>query len=361
MMKDDSWKLPLLLQAPMAGVSTPEMAAAVTRAGGLGGLAIGHLDPQRADQELRKTSTLCNGAPLNVNLFCHAPPTGHPERETKWLEALSPSFSRLESQAPQRLETPYRTFREDPEMLAVLLKAPPAVVSFHFGLPTQETIRHLKQAGCFLMASVTDLEEGRAVECAGLDAVIAQGFEAGGHRSCFDPSRYDDASPTLVLVRRLVAALRLPVVAAGGLMDGASLAAALASGASAGQFGTAYVVCPESSAEPAHKRAILEGAAETAMTRAISGRPARCLRNDFTDLELPDAVPDYPRAYSVGKALHAAAKLCDESGYGAQWAGQGASLARSLPAEELTRLLLEELREADSTSRKKIENWLGSS
>ncbi len=345
----------------MAGVSTPEMAAAVSRAGGLGALAIGHLDSERAEQEMLKTRDLCGEAPLNVNLFCHAPPVTQPERESQWLEAFSSHFARFNSETPKQLGTPYRSFLDDPEMLSVLLKAPPAVVSFHFGLPAAETIRHLKQAGCFLMASVTDLEEGRAVEHAGLDAVIAQGFEAGGHRSCFDPSRYDDASPTLVLVRRLVTALRLPVVAAGGLMDGASLAAALASGASAGQFGTAYVVCPESSAEPAHKRAILEGAAETAMTRVISGRPARCLRNAFTDLELPDAVPDYPRAYSVGKALHAAAKLRNEYGFGAQWAGQGVSLARSMPAEELTRLLFDELHEAGAKSHKKIESRLRSS
>lgn len=353
MMKD--WKLPVLLQAPMAGVSTPEMAAAVTRAGGLGGLAIGHLDPSRAEQEIRQASALCGGAPLNVNLFCHAPPTVHPERESKWLEALSPSFSRLESQAPQQLETPYRTFREDPEMLAVLLKTPPAVVSFHFGLPTQETISHLKQAGCYLMASVTSLEEGRTVERAGLDAVIAQGFEAGGHRSSFDPHLYDDALSTFVLVRRLVTSLRLPVVAAGGLMDGTALAAALESGASAGQFGTAYIACPESSAEPAHKRAVLEGAGETVTTRLISGRPARCLRNDFTRLALAEEVPDYPRAYSVGKALHAAAKVRDEYGFGAQWAGQGVSLSRSLSAEDLTRLILKELREADVRCRDKVK------
>ncbi len=186
------WRFPLLLQAPMAGVSTPQMAAAVSRAGGLGGVAVGHLDPERAREVIGQTRELCAEAPLNVNLFCHQPPSIEVDGESQWLRALSPYFTQFQSRAPEQLGTPYRTFCDDSEMLSVIVEARPEVVSFHFGLPPEEVIGQLKQAGCFLLASVTSLAEARAVEAAGLDAMIAQGFEAGGHRGCFDPDSEDD-------------------------------------------------------------------------------------------------------------------------------------------------------------------------
>jgi nitronate monooxygenase len=171
----------------------------------------------------------------------------------------------------------------------------------------------------------------------------------------FDPAAPDERLGTLALTRLLVQRLRLPVIAAGGIMDGAGIAAARRLGAAAAQLGTAFVACPESSASPAYRAALLAGdAVRTAMTSGISGRPARCLVNRFTALadELaartpPVAPPDYPRAYDAGKALHEAATSRGEHGYGAQWAGQGAALARALPAEELVRALARELREAE--------------
>jgi nitronate monooxygenase len=185
---------------------------------------------------------------------------------------------------------------------------------------------------------------------AGVHAVVAQGYEAGGHRGVFDPDADDDCLGTMALTRLLVRELDVPVIAAGGIMDGAGIAAALRLGAGAAQLGTAFIACPESVADAGFRAALASDAANhTVMTRAISGRPARCLRNRFTVLGAnvsPQQIPAYPVAYDAGKALHAAAKAAHEAGYGAHWAGQGAPLARSLPAAELVAALAAELREA---------------
>jgi nitronate monooxygenase len=211
-------------------------------------------------------------------------------------------------------------------MQALLIEAAPAVVSFHFGLPPAPVIAALKARGC-LLASATSLAEARAIEAAGLDAIVAQGIEAGGHRGMFDPAAPDDALGTLALTRLLVREARLPVIAAGGIMDGAGVAAVLDLGAVAAQLGTAFIACPESSADAAYRAALAgPGAWHTRLTALISGRPARCLANRFTALadSVGDRqVPDYPVAYDAGKALHAAAKAQGEHGFGAQWAGQG--------------------------------------
>jgi nitronate monooxygenase len=225
------------------------------------------------------------------------------------------------------------------------------VVSFHFGLPDPERAAALRSAGAVLLASATNLAEGRAAEAAGMDAVVAQGYEAGGHRGGFDPAAPDERLGTLALTRLLARKLGVPVIAAGGIMDGAGIAAALRLGAQAAQLGTAFVACPESSASPAYKAALLAGdGVRTVMTAAISGRPARCLANRFTALAdeiAPLTPPDYPIAYDAGKALHAAASARGEHGFGAQWAGQGAPLARALPARELVETLARELRAAE--------------
>jgi nitronate monooxygenase len=226
----------------------------------------------------------------------------------------------------------------------------PAVVSFHFGLPARDRVEALRAAGIVLLATATNLDEGKAVASAGIDAVVAQGYEAGGHRGVFDPDAPDEQLGTMALTRLLVKQLDVPVIAAGGIMDGAGIAAALALGAVAAQLGTAFVACPESAADSGYKAALLGApAGHTVMTRAISGRPARCLANRFTEIGeevRPNAIPDYPIAYDAGKALHAAAKVQGEFGYGAQWAGQGAPLARTLPAAELVAQLRTEMEQA---------------
>ncbi|MBP3956557.1 nitronate monooxygenase [Gemmata sp. G18] len=341
-------RLPII-QAPMAGVSTPEMAAAVSNAGGLGSIGVGNVDAGGARAMIAAVRARTAG-PLNVNLFCHAPAVSNPAREADWLTQLGPHFTRFGATPPGALREIYKSFVEDDEMLAMLLAERPAVVSFHFGLPSADRIRALKQAGIRLLASATNLAEAHAIRDAGIDAVVAQGYEAGGHRGVFDPHAPDERLGTMALTRLLVTNLSLPVIAAGGIMDGAGIAAALALGAEAAQLGTAFVLCPESAADLGYRRAMTERPTRsTIVTSAISGRPARSLSNRFTALgeELGrDGVPDYPIAYDAGKALHAAAKSTGEYGYGAQWAGQGAGLAREKPAGELVELLWQEARGA---------------
>lgn len=338
-----------IFQAPMAGVSTPAMAAAVCKAGGLGALGLGASTPEAARDAIRATSAATR-RPFNVNLFCHAPARADAAVEAGWLAALAPLFRRYGAEPPAELSEIYRSFLVDDAMLAVLLEERPAVVSFHFGLPDRRRIEALKAAGILLMASATSLTEARRVEAAGIDVVVAQGYEAGGHRGIFDPDSHDDRLGTLALTQILTATLFVPVVAAGGIMTGGGIAAALAAGAAAAQLGTAFIGCPESAADAAYRTALAgEAAAHTRMTAAISGRPARCLQNLFTNWgeTHPGLTPPaYPTAYDAGKALNAVAKAMGETGFGAQWAGQGAPLSRALPVADLMDVLIAEMQKA---------------
>jgi nitronate monooxygenase len=337
-----------IIQAPMAGVSTPQMAAAVSNAGALGSIGVGASDAQGAEGMIRAVRAAASG-PLNVNVFCHAPPRPDAATERAWLERLRPEFERFGASPPQALREIYRSFVSDTALQQVLLEARPAVVSFHFGLPPRQIIERLHQAGVTLLASATSLAEARIVVAAGVDAVIAQGYEAGGHRGVFDPDAGDDRLGSLALTRLLVRELEVPVIAAGGIMDGAGITAALELGAAAALLGTAFVLCPESAADAGYRAALKSDAAHhTVMTRAISGRPARCLPNRFTRLAraIPaKAIPAYPIAYDAGKTLHALASAHGEFGYGAQWAGQGAPLCREVPAAQLVASLAAELAE----------------
>jgi len=334
-----------IIQAPMAGISTPAMAAAVSNAGALGSIAVGATDAAGGRVMIAETRALTD-RPFNVNLFVHAPPRIRPAEEAAWLDALVPLFAAQGAGPPAALDTIYRSFADDPAMLDLLVETRPRVVSFHFGLPGAQQIAALKQAGCLLLASVTNLDEAAAARTAGIDVLVAQGFEAGGHRGMFDPDAADAMLGTFALTRLLVAKAGLPVIAAGGIMDGRGVRAALDLGAVAAQLGTAFIACPESSADAAYRAALASPAAQqTVMTRAISGRPARCLANRFTQwgAENSSHVPDYPRAYAAGKALNAAARTRGEGGYGAQWAGQGAPLARALPAADLIAAIVAEM------------------
>jgi nitronate monooxygenase len=343
-------RLPII-QAPMAGVSTPAMAAAVTEAGGLGSLGVGATDAAGTRAAIEATRALTAG-PVNVNVFCHRPAVSDPAVEAAWIERLRPAFRSLGAEPPTALSEIYRSFVDDEGILRLLVRERPAVVSFHFGLPRPERVRALRDAGIVLLASATSLAEARACVAAGVHAVVAQGWEAGGHRGAFDPDAADDRLGTFALTRLLVRELGVPVVAAGGIMDGAGIAAALRLGASAAQLGTAFVACDESQADAAYRAALASAAAHhTVMTRAISGRPARGLPNRFTALtaDVPARdVPAYPLAYDLGKALHAAGKAKGDFGFGAQWAGQGAPLSRPMPAARLVATLAAELEEASS-------------
>lgn len=333
-----------LIQAPMAGTSTPLLAAAVASAGGLGSIALGAVDAMAAREMIAATRALTR-KPFNANVFCHVPAEHDAAREAAWLAALAPTFARFNSVPPTTLREIYTSLVVDPAMLEMLEAERPPVISLHFGLPAHEVIARLKATGAVLLATATSLAEARLIEQAGVDVVIAQGYEAGGHRSQFDPALPDDRLSTLALVQVLVRELRVPVIAAGGIMNGAGIAAALGAGAVAVQMGTAFVGCPESAADTAYRAALFSPAAHhTVLTDAISGRPARCLANGFTALAATlDARPAaYPLAYDAGKALNAAAKAAGDTSFGAQWAGQGAPLARAMPAAELCDLLMRE-------------------
>ena len=346
-------RLPIV-QAPMAGVSTPTMAAAVSNAGALGSVAVGHLGAEAARDEIAATRA-ATARPVAVNVFCHAPLTetaaASASDSNAWLQVLAPQFARFGAETPRQLRAIYTSFVNDDAMLEVLLAERPAVVSVHFGLPPRERIAALRNAGIAVVATATSVAEAHAARDAGVSALVAQGYEAGGHRGVFEPHA-DTRMGTLALVRLLVRATPLPVIAAGGIMDGAGIAAALALGACAAQLGTAFIDCPESAADAAYRAALRSDAsARTTVTDAISGRPARALENAFTRFAVtPEAraatPPAYPLAYDAGKALHAAAKARGEFGYGAQWAGQGAPLSRALPAAALVATLVAELHAA---------------
>lgn len=336
-----------LVQAPMAGVSSPAMAAAVSNAGALGSIGVGATDAAGARAMIAAVRERTQ-RPFNVNLFCHRPAAADPAREAAWIERLRPDFVAVGGEPPAELHEIYTSFLADEAMLAMLRETLPEVVSFHFGVPPAETLDALRDVGCVLMGCATNLDEAQALADAGLDAIIAQGWEAGGHRGMFDPDADDEQLGTLALVRRIAAALPVPVIAAGGIMNAADIAAARAAGAVAVQLGTAFVACEESLADEGYRAALASEAAHlTVMTRAISGRPARCLANRFTALAQstsPEAVPAYPIAYDAGKALNAAAKKAGEYGYGAQWAGTGAPRARRKPAARLVAELAGALR-----------------
>ncbi len=336
-----------IIQAPMAGTSTPALAAAVCSAGALGSIALGAVDAEGGRKAIRATRAATD-KPFNVNLFCHAPGVPDAGREARWVEALTPIFEQFGAQPPAHLHEIYRSFVSADDVADMLSEERPALVSFHFGLPSAAQIGRLKQDGAILFACVTNLEEAHAAVAAGVDALVAQGIEAGGHRGMFDPEARDERLSTFTLVQLLVQAQSLPVIAAGGIMNGGAIAACLDLGAVAVQLGTAFVACPESAADAAHRSALLgPGANQTILTDAISGRPARCIANGFTELGLSLAhkglrPAGYPMAYDAGKALNAAAKTAGDTSYGAQWAGQGAPFARALPAAELVDVLMRE-------------------
>lgn len=330
-----------VIQAPMAGIATPLLAAEVSGAGALGTLGLGTSKAADAARVMAETARLLGSNRYGVNLFWHDSARRDAACEAAWLDYLSPEFARHGATPPAALAEIYPSLRRDRAMLRAVLDARPALVSFHFGLPGAEITAALREAGAILIASATSVQEGQAIRDAGFDAIIAQGYEAGGHRGIFDPDGADEQLSTAALMARLLP-IGLPVVAAGGIMDGVDAARFLRAGAAAVQMGTAFVACPESAANEAYRQRLgREGA--TVMTRAISGRPARGLENRLTRLGAADGAPeapDYPLAYDASKALHAVAGGSD---YAAHWAGTGAARARAMPAALLVRTLADEI------------------
>ncbi|MER6067298.1 nitronate monooxygenase [Streptomyces sp. NPDC001817] len=332
-----------IVQAPMAGgVSVPQLAAAVSEAGGLGFLAAGYKTADGMYQEIKQLRGLTS-RPFGVNVFM-------PQQEHAESGAVEVYAHQLAGEAAW-----YETELGDPDSgrddgydakLAVLLDNPVPVVSFHFGVPSRDVFDSLRRAGTFTLVTATTAEEARAVERAGADAVIAQGVEAGGHQGTHRDLPENDGSGIglLSLVAQIREAVRIPVVAAGGIMRGSQVAAVLAAGASAAQLGTAFLATPESGAQPVHKQALTNPLfVRTELTRAFSGRPARGLVNRFLREHGPYAPAAYPEIHHLTSPLRkAAAKAGDAQGM-ALWAGQGHRLARELPAGELVEVLAAEL------------------
>jgi len=334
-----------IIQAPMVGVSTPQLAAAVSNAGGLGSIGLGASSVIQAREMIAATQALTR-QPFNVNLFCHRTPKPDPQREADWLAYLHPWFEQFNAEPPQSLEIPYPSFNDDPDMLALLLREKPAVVSFHFGLPPTDWIAQLKANGSVTLGCATRLDEALQIEAAGVDIIVAQGFAAGGHRGTFEPQDGDSELDTHTLLQQILAHCQRPVIAAGGIMTGQHIQTQLSAGAVAVQMGTAFILCPESAASAAHRQALeLKQPIQTGITAAISGRPARGIVNSaYTEITGSDApaLPDYPIAYQAGKALAAAANAAGSDDFAAHWAGTGAAQARGMPAAELITTLITE-------------------
>jgi nitronate monooxygenase len=260
-----------IIQAPMAGTSTPAMAAAVSNAGGLGSIGVGAVNASGARAMIESLQGQTRG-PFNVNVFCHKPATANASLERDWLVALKPLFEHFGAEPPMAIKEIYTSFVADKAMLELFLETKPAVVSFHFGLPPAETIARLRAAGIVLFSSATNLDEAEHAVEAGVDAIVAQGYEAGGHRGVFDPAAPDSRLGVLALTRLLVSKIALPVIAAGGIMDGAGIAAVLDLGAEAAQLGTAFIACPESSADQYHRNALFGPCGAMTFPTALTSR-----------------------------------------------------------------------------------------
>jgi nitronate monooxygenase len=329
-----------IIQAPMAGVQDSRLAVAVSNAGGLGSLPCGMLNPDAMRKELAHIAANTT-RPYNVNFFCHTPPRPNAQREAGWRAVLAPYYREFDidvAAVPSGvLRTPFGADAVD-----VLADFKPAVVSFHFGLPPAELLARVRAGGSKIFASATTVDEARWLEAHGADAIIAQGFEAGGHRGMFLSEDLSTQIGTFALLPQIVQAVALPVVAAGGIADAKGVAAAMALGAAGVQVGTAYLLCPEATTSAVHRAALRSDAARhTAVTNLFSGRPARGIVNRvMRELgPISTAVPAFPLASSALALLRAKAESQGRGDFSPLWSGQNATGCREIPAADLTREL----------------------
>ena len=338
---------PIFLAPLGGGPGTPELAAAVSEAGGFGSLGAAYMTAGQTREAIRKVRLLTR-KPFLVNLFCGGRQTGTDFDEKPILALLAEVHLKLGLPAPVLPAMPPDPF---PEQLEVVLEERPAAFSFTFGIPDGDSLRRLNAAGILVLGTATTVEEGRLLEQAGVDAIVAQGAEAGAHRGTFAGSFEESMVPVAELVRGMVRACSAPVIASGGIMTGREIAAALADGAVAVQIGTAFLCCPECGAAEAYKRAILATRRDTTVvTRAFSGRPARGLANTFIEqlTGREEIILPYPLQNALTRPMRTAAGQRGQAGYLSLWAGQGVARARSLPAAELMCALVAELREAQA-------------
>lgn len=330
-----------LIQAPMAGVQGSALAVAVCNAGGLGSLPCAMLGLQALQGELEIINTQTS-KPYNVNFFCHEPPVVSAEREATWRKALAPYYAELGLDAaavpPGAGRSPFSHEAAD-----VLQAFKPAVVSFHFGLPSADLLARVRAWGATVLASATTVAEARWLEAHGADVIIAQGLEAGGHRGMFLTDEVTSQLGTFALLPQIVNAVRVPVIAAGGIADARGVAAALALGAAAVQVGTAYMLCPEASTSALHRAALQsEAASHTALTNLFTGRPARGIMNRIMRELGPmsAAAPAFPLATAAIAPLRARAESLGLGDFSPLWSGQNSSGCREIPAVQLTRELM---------------------
>ena len=327
-----------IVQAPMAGAQGSALAIAVSEAGGLGSLPCALLNLEQARNEMQIIRQRTD-KPFNVNFFCHQSPPIDEAREARWVERLADYRQEL---GVERATVPGGRAPFDEAMCALVEEFAPRVVSFHFGLPETRLFDRVKAAGCVVIASATTVAEARWLEARGVDAVIAQGAEAGGHRGMFLSENIASQPGTFALVPQVVDAVRLPVIAAGGVGDARGLVAALVLGASAVQIGTAYLLTPESTISPIY-RAALKGAREdqTVLTNVFTGRPARAIVNRAVRELGPISgeAPAFPNAANAMLPLRMKAEAAGSGEFTSLWSGQAPGFAREVPAGELTRTL----------------------
>jgi len=326
-----------IIQSPMAGAQGSALTIEVCNAGGLGSLGCALLDPGQLRAELERIRAGTD-RPFNLNFFCHNPPSPDAERDARWREALAPYFAELGADAEGISTEPmFPPFGS--EVMDVIEAFQPPVVSFHFGLPSKDLLARVRRWGARVICSATTVSEARWLEARGVDAVIAQGVEAGGHRGIFRNDDLTTQLDTFVLLPQILRAVSVPVIAAGGIADANDVSRALALGAAGVQAGTAYLFCPEATITPLHRVALeSDAAADTALTNVFTGRPARAIVNRAVrELgPLSEHAPAFPLALNAMVPLRTAAEAKGQSDFSSHWCGARARSCRAMPARELT-------------------------
>lgn len=333
-----------VIQAPMAGVQDSALAIAVSKAGGLGSLPCALLSAEQMRAQLAAIKAATDW-PFNVNFFCHQAPAPDAEREAAWRKVLEPYYGELGLDPNSAIAAPQRA-PFTVEAADVLEEFQPPVVSFHFGLPAPDLVARVRSWGAKILSSATTVDEALWLEARGVDAIIAQGLEAGGHRGHFLSDDLTRQLGTFALVPQIAAAVKVPVIAAGGIADARGVAAACSLGASGVQPGTAYLLCPEATTSAVHRAALTsEAARHTALTNLFSGRPARGILNRLMrDLgPLSSELPEFPLASAALAPLRTKAEQQGRGDFSPLWSGQNASKCRPIGAAELTRELAGEL------------------
>jgi nitronate monooxygenase len=332
-----------IVQAPMAGAQDWELVAAISKAGRLGSLPCAMLTPEKIIEQSDKIRAVTD-RPFNLNFFCHTPPVADNAREAAWRNKLAPYYRELGIDPNEPIKAAQRS-PFNAQLCEVVETVKPAVVSFHFGLPEKSLVERVKAAGCKAFGCATTSAEARWLAERGMDAIIAQGVEAGGHRGIFLTKNLAAQPGTFALVPQVVDAVEIPVIAAGGISDARGIAAAFALGAAAVQIGSAFLQGPEAKISAMH-RAALKSAADdnTVLTNVLTGRPARLLQTRLVREQGPiaDGLPEFPLAAAPVAPLRAKAEALGSGDFSPLWAGQSAALGRAIPAADLLAMLVAE-------------------